>query len=52
MRWKGTEAMAFSRANPRLAQLWQLPLLVVSLGLFGAAAYLFINPGPGLTIEI
>lgn len=43
--------MAFSRANPRLAQLWQFPLLLLSVGLFGAAAYLFINPGPGLTIE-
>lgn len=48
---KGTEAMASSRANPRLAQLWQFPLLLISLGLFGAAAYLFINPGPGLTID-
>jgi tetratricopeptide (TPR) repeat protein len=43
--------MAFSRENPRLAQLWQFPLLLISLGLFGTAAYLFINPGPGLTID-
>lgn len=48
---KGMEAMAFGRENPRLAQLWQFPLLLISLGLFGAAAYLFINPGPGLTID-
>lgn len=48
---KGTEAMALSRENPRLAQLWQFPLLLISLGLFGTAAYLFINPGPGLTID-
>lgn len=43
--------MAFGRDNPRLAQLWQFPLLLISVGLFGAAAYLFINPGPGLTID-
>jgi tetratricopeptide (TPR) repeat protein len=43
--------MAFSRENPRLAQLWQLPLLVLSLGLFGAAAYLFVNSGPRLTSD-
>jgi tetratricopeptide (TPR) repeat protein len=43
--------MANSRANPRLAQLWQLPLLVISLGLFGAATYLFINPKSGYTID-
>ena len=43
--------MASSRANPRLSRLWQLPLLVISLGLFGTAAYLFINPGAGLTID-
>ena len=34
----------------RLSQLWQVPLLVLSLGLFGYAAYLFIDPKPGLTI--
>jgi tetratricopeptide (TPR) repeat protein len=43
--------MATSRSNPRIAQLWQLPLLVISLGLFSAAAYLFINPRSGYTIE-
>jgi tetratricopeptide (TPR) repeat protein len=31
----------------RLAQLWQLPLLLVSLGLFSYAAYLFIDPRGG-----
>ncbi len=36
--------------NHSLAQLWQLPLLLLSLGLFGYAAYLFIDPQPGLTI--
>jgi len=48
---KGMDAMASSGANPRLAQLWQAPLLLLSVGLFGTAAYLFINPGPGLTID-
>ena len=43
--------MASGRANPRLAHLWQVPLLLVSLGLFGTAGYLFINPGSGLTID-
>jgi tetratricopeptide (TPR) repeat protein len=45
------DAMASRRANARLAQLWQLPLLLVSLGLFAYAAYLFIDPQPGLTVE-
>lgn len=57
------EAMASGRANSsrggsplqssrgRLAQLWQLPLLLLSLGLFGYAAYLFIDPKPGPTID-
>ena len=39
------------RASARLAQLWQLPLLLLSVALFGYAAYLFIDPQPGLTIE-
>lgn len=39
------------RRAGRASQLWQLPLLLVSLGLFGYAAYLFIDPKPGLTIE-
>lgn len=43
--------MASRRANARLAQLWQLPLLLLSLALFGYAAYLFIDPQPGLTVE-
>src|SRR5215208_4241665 len=34
-----------------LARLWQLPLFLLSLGLFGYAAYLFIDPKPGLTID-
>src|SRR5688500_4996224 len=34
-----------------LAHLWQAPLLLLSLGLFGYAAYLFIDPKPGLTID-
>ena len=42
--------MSSAGARPRFAHLWQLPLLLLSLGLFGAAAYLFINPGPALSI--
>jgi tetratricopeptide (TPR) repeat protein len=34
-----------------LGQLWQVPLLVVALGLFGFAAYLFIDPHAGPTID-
>src|SRR3954451_21552656 len=45
------EAMASRRASARLAQLWQLPLLLLSLALFGYAAYLFIDPQPSLTVE-
>ncbi len=43
--------MASKAVSRRLAQLWQLPLLLVSLGLFGYAAYLFIDPKPGLSID-
>lgn len=39
-----------SRNLRRAGQLWQIPLLLISLGLFGVAAYLFIDPKPGLTI--
>jgi tetratricopeptide (TPR) repeat protein len=51
------EAMAsgHSSNNParfsQLSQLWQLPLLLLSLGLFVFAAYLFIDPQPGPTID-
>jgi tetratricopeptide (TPR) repeat protein len=37
--------------NGRVSQLWQLPLLLLSLGLFGYAAYLFIDPHMGPTVE-
>ncbi|HSZ56496.1 MAG TPA: tetratricopeptide repeat protein [Tepidisphaeraceae bacterium] len=50
--------MASAAAKPRitggtlhLAHLWQVPLLLISVGLFGAAAYFFIHPGQRLTIE-
>jgi tetratricopeptide (TPR) repeat protein len=33
-----------------LAQLWQLPLLIFALALFGYAAWLFIDPRPGQSI--
>jgi hypothetical protein len=35
----------------QLSQLWQLPLLVFSVFLFGYAAYLFIDPKPGPTVS-
>src|SRR5260370_42146001 len=47
-------AIPFSSAAPRrrrVSQLWQVPLLILSIGLFGYAAYLFVDPKPGLTIE-
>jgi tetratricopeptide (TPR) repeat protein len=37
--------------HSRISQLWQLPLLLVSLGLFGYAAYLFIDPQPGPSVD-
>jgi tetratricopeptide (TPR) repeat protein len=43
--------MASHRSQPRLAQLWQFPLLILSLGMFAVAAYLFIDPKPGLSIN-
>jgi tetratricopeptide (TPR) repeat protein len=51
---KGKDAMATSRArhsSQRFSQLWQLPLFIVSIALFVYAGYLFINPGPGATID-
>ena len=39
------------RATRQLAQLWQLPLLLLSLVLFAVAGYLFINASPGLTVR-
>jgi tetratricopeptide (TPR) repeat protein len=36
--------MATGRKSAQLSQLWQFPLLLVSLSLFGVAAYLFISP--------
>ncbi len=35
----------------RLGRLWQFPLLLAALGLFGYAAYLFVDPKPGLTVR-
>ncbi len=43
--------MASARTSVQFSQLWQFPLLLVSLGLFGYAAYLFIDPQPGLTVD-
>jgi tetratricopeptide (TPR) repeat protein len=46
-----TSPSARSASPSGFSRLWQLPLFVLSLGLFGYAAYLFIDPKPGLTIE-
>src|SRR5689334_1470951 len=43
--------MASRRAHVHVSRLWQFPLLLVSLFLFGYAAFLFIDPKPGLTIS-
>jgi tetratricopeptide (TPR) repeat protein len=40
-----------ARHSSRFSQLWQFPLFVLSLALFVYAGYLFINPGPGATID-
>ncbi len=43
--------MASRHSSGGLSQLWQLPLFLLSLALFAYAAYLFIDPQPGLTID-
>ncbi|MEO6434268.1 MAG: tetratricopeptide repeat protein [Tepidisphaeraceae bacterium] len=35
----------------RLSHVWQLPLLILSLGLFTFAAYLFIDARPGISLN-
>jgi tetratricopeptide (TPR) repeat protein len=40
-----------SRATHKLGQLWQLPLLLLSLVLFAVSGYLFLNASPGLTVR-
>ena len=35
----------------QFGQLWQLPLLLISIGLFAYAAYLFVTPTPGMTLD-
>src|SRR5687767_1951458 len=42
--------MGNGRSSRSLSQLWQLPLLLFSVFLFGYAAYLFIDPKPGPTV--
>jgi tetratricopeptide (TPR) repeat protein len=46
-----TRASTSPSGHARIAQLWQLPLLLVSMGLFGYAAYLFIDPQPGPSVD-
>ncbi len=51
---EGKDAMATPRPtgpSAGLSQLWQVPLLAVSVGLFGFAAYLFIDPHAGPSID-
>jgi tetratricopeptide (TPR) repeat protein len=45
------DAMASRRPYGGVTQLWQLPLLIVSIGLFAYAAYLFVDPKAGPSIE-
>jgi tetratricopeptide (TPR) repeat protein len=42
---------AMATRSTKLSQLWQAPLLLVSVGLFVYAAWLFIDPKPGLTVD-
>ena len=42
---------AISATTAKLTQLWQLPLLLLSLALFGYAAYVFIDPQPGMSAD-
>jgi tetratricopeptide (TPR) repeat protein len=48
---KGMEAMASRRPTLRFAQLWQVPLLLLSLGLFAYAAWMFFDIRPGQSID-
>jgi tetratricopeptide (TPR) repeat protein len=43
--------MNLGSAPSRYSDLWQFPLLLVALTLFGVAAYLFIDPKAGPTLE-
>jgi tetratricopeptide (TPR) repeat protein len=43
--------MVSRRNHARFAQLWQFPLLLISVALFAVAAYLFIDPQPGPSID-
>lgn len=38
--------MTAAAVKSRLSQLWQFPLLVVSVGLFGCAGWLLVRPAP------
>ncbi len=39
------------KRKSHFSHLWQAPLLLLSVGLFAYAAWLFIDPKPGLTID-
>ena len=38
-------------ARRRLSHLWQLPLLLLSLGLFSTTACLYVDARPGITLN-
>jgi tetratricopeptide (TPR) repeat protein len=48
---KAGTPMASRRSHGGISELWQLPLFLTSIGLFGYAAYLFIDPHAGPTID-
>lgn len=41
---------AHKPARRKFRDLWQMPLLLLSIGLFVYAAYLFVDPKPGLSV--
>jgi tetratricopeptide (TPR) repeat protein len=43
--------MASHRSHGGISELWQLPLFLLSISLFAYAAYLFIDPHAGPTID-
>ena len=43
--------MSIAGSTLMSAQLWQMPLLLLAIGLFAYSAYLFIDPKPGLSVE-
>jgi tetratricopeptide (TPR) repeat protein len=48
---EGKDAMAARHRTGGFGQLWQLPLLIASLGLFAYAAFIFIDPKSGPSVD-